>query len=126
MSDHAYHEAPPASGKTLALVMVADGLPHDTAYYPAHTVDLVDQARRKICGYQSASIVGDDTIWRFMTRAACNNMVRREAFKDAPAHVAFVDECHMGGVASRQPKVSSPASSPPRTRWSGYTRRPGR
>jgi len=107
-SDHAYLEAPPASGKTLALAMVADALPQSTAYYLAHTVDLVDQARREIHSYQSSGVVGKNTAWRFVTRAAYNNLVKRDAFAGADPHASFVDECHIGGVNTGQPKVQFP------------------
>ena len=108
-SDHAYLEAPPASGKTLTLAMIADSLPHETAYYLAHTVDLVAQAGREIRGYQRQGLISKKTSWRFMTRAAYNNYVKRGHFDDHPPHAAFVDECHMGGVISPQPKVQFPA-----------------
>lgn len=111
-SDHAYLEAPPASGKTLVVAMIAEGLTHADAYYLAHTIDLVDQAKREMALYRKLGLVGREVRWHFMTRASYANMARRgEITRDAP-HVAFVDECHIGGNArqSRQrPKVQFPA-----------------
>lgn len=111
-SDHAYLEAPPASGKTLVVAMIAERLTHADAYYLAHTIDLVDQARGELALYRKLKLVARDVRWHFMTRAAYANKVKRGEMCDAPPHVAFVDECHIGGIAQRsrrQPKVQFPA-----------------
>lgn len=101
-SDHAYVEAPPAAGKTLVLALIANELDYGRAYYLAHTVELVNQARREISLYRRQGLIRDDIVWRFMTRAAYNNLVKRASPElEGASHAAFVDECHIGGVARR-------------------------
>lgn len=101
-SDHAYVEAPPAAGKTLVLALIANELPYGRAFYLAHTVDLVDQARREVALYRAQGLVRDDISWRFLTRAAYGRLVKKDALGDGE-HAAFVDECHMGGVSRSGP-----------------------
>jgi len=112
-SNHAYVEAPPAIGKTLVAALIANRLGHNRAYYIAHTVDLVDQAARKIASYRGMGLVRDDIQWTFVTRQRYANLATKDQDGiKAEEPLVFVDECHMGGVRQQQgrpPKVAFPA-----------------
>lgn len=108
-SDHAYLEAPPASGKTLVMAMICEDLDNGIAYYLAHTLDLVMQAEREIGLYRRQGLIQREVDWRFMTRAAYLSLARSGKFQGSEPHVAFVDECHIGGIAGQRPKVQFPS-----------------
>jgi superfamily II DNA or RNA helicase len=112
-AEHAYLEAPTGTGKTLTIALAGRAFRGHTKIFLANTVDLVKQARTAFASFDRSGLI-DITEWRFLTwmkyvSSAKNELLATTLDTSSP-HIAFVDECHIGGTITpgQAEKISFP------------------